>query len=149
MKRHQRRLVACGFWPLWTISIHCARDFDEVDNAYSFPGVVAGEIMILVGAVLYLRFKSPLRRTFGMVVFAFLGALVASTVTYLYWDTHSVNFATGESLLLEGPIPYADIWWKSVSDATVVTLFLLIPTLVFGFGIHLSKTIKEGLQKAT
>jgi hypothetical protein len=110
-------------------------NFDEMDNTYSFPGAMLGLVLILCGAVFYLRLKSPFWRTFSMILCASLGILAVMTTAHLYWETHSVNLATGESRLLEGPIPYASILAKAVRGTTNTTIFLLLPGIVKLLGL--------------
>lgn len=109
--------------------------FDEMDNRYSFPGALLGLVLILCGAVFYLRLKSSFWRTLSMILFACLGILAVQTTVHLYWDTHSVNLTTGDSRLLEGPIPYASILRKATRDALTTILFLLLPGIVKLLGL--------------
>lgn len=74
--------------------------------------------------------KAPFWRTFSLFAFVFLGILAVQVTSHFYWDTHSVNLATGESRLLEGPIPYGSILTKSIRGALVAVLFLLMPVAV-------------------
>ncbi len=101
--------------------------FDEMDNRFSFPGAVAGAILLLFGAFLYLRLKSPAWRTFNLITFAFLGILAVKAMVHLYWDTHSINIITNERHLLEGPVPYVSILGKAIRDSIGTVLFLLLP----------------------
>lgn len=104
--------------------------FDEIDNTYSFPGAVVATAFIVSGAFLYLRLKIPFWRTFSLFAFAFLGIFAVQGTSHFYWDTHYINPITGESRLLERPIPYGSILIKSIRSALVAVLFLLLPVAV-------------------
>ena len=124
--------------------------FDEMDNLYSFPGAVAGAILLLIGAFLYLRIKSPFWRTFGLVAFAFLGILTVKATVYFYWDTHSINIVTNERHLLNDSIPYASILVKAVRGALNTILFLLLPGIVvlLGYIKHFALSVINRLQRS-
>jgi len=123
---------------------------DEMDNAYSFPAAVGGAIFILTGAILYLRLKSRFWRTFSLFLFAYFGILVIMATSNFYWNTHSVNFTTGERRLLDGPVPYGSILAKAMGNAFIATLFLLLPVAVkfLGYIVHFVEGVTERLQRS-
>lgn len=118
---------------------------EEMDEMYSFPGAVAGAILLIIGAFLYLRLKSPPWRTISLIAFAFLGILAVKAIVHFYWDTHSINIVTNERRLLEGPVPYASILAKAFKDAIVASLFLLLPSVVklLGFIQHFGRNVTK------
>jgi hypothetical protein len=123
--------------------------FDEMDRTYSFPGAVAGLVLIMMGAFLYLRLKAPFWRTFSLFAFAFLGILAVQVASHMYWDTHSINIVTNERHLLEGPIPYKSILAKSIRGALTAVLFLLMPGIVkvLGHIQHFAQSVTKRLQR--
>ena len=100
---------------------------DEMEDIYSFPAAVAAVVFILAGAILYLRLKSPFWRTFSLFLFAYFGILVIMATSNYYWNTHDVNFITGERRLIDEPVPYGSILGKAIENALIAVLFLLLP----------------------
>lgn len=123
---------------------------DEMDDTYSFPAAVVAVIFILAGAILYLRLKSQFWRTFSLFLFAYFGILVIMASSNFYWNTHSVNFTTGERRLLEGPVPYGSILAKAIGNALIATLFLLLPVTVklLGYIGHFVQGLTKRLQRS-
>lgn len=124
---------------------------DEMDDTYSFTAAVVAVVFILAGAILYLRLKSQFWRTFSLFLFAYFGILAIMASSNIYWNTHSVNFTTGERRLLEGPIPYASILAKAIGNALIATLFLLLPFTVklLVFIGHFVQGVTERLQRSS
>jgi len=121
---------------------------DEMEDTYSFPAAVVAVVFILAGAILYLRLKSPFWRTFSLFLFAYLGILVVMAISNYYWDTHDVNFITGERRLIDEPVPYGNILGKAIGNALIAVLFLLLPITVklLGFIGHIVQDVTKRLQ---
>jgi hypothetical protein len=103
---------------------------DEMQHSYSFPPAVVAMIFILIGAFIYLRFPSRQFQLLGLLLNAFLANLALGIGSEFYWSTHSVNFATGQSTLLSGPVPWGSILLKSAFFSGIVILPLLSPILL-------------------
>jgi len=123
---------------------------DEMEDTYSFPAAVVAVVFILAGAILYLRLKSPFWRTFSLFLFAYFGILVVMATSNYYWDTHDVNFITGERRLIDEPIPYGSILGKAIGNALIAVLFLLLPIAakLLGYIGHFVQDVMKRLQQS-
>ncbi len=133
------RLVR-GVWQDWTrlvFGLYGLMPFmvliimDEVH--VSLPNLLAislGIILVVAGAFLYMRLPSQRSRALGLLGCAFLAGWVSAFGSELYWQTHSINFTTGEIRLLEGPLPLGSILPRSLLLAGFMLLVLLLPGLI-------------------
>lgn len=123
-------------WSLLAFSLYGLLPFtvfillDEINHATSFPLAIAAEVLLIVGAFLYMRLPTRGGRVLGLVACAAAAMMVVGIGAQLYWKTHYVNFSTGEEYLLPGPVPLGAILTRGILPAIAITLLLLSPGLI-------------------
>jgi hypothetical protein len=123
-------------WSLLAFSLYSLLPFsalimlDEMNHASSFPLALAAELVLIIGALMYMRLPNKLGRVVGLVVSAVIAMMVTGIGTQLYWKTHFVNFSTGEEFLLPGPVPLGPILVQGSIPAIAILLILLSPGLI-------------------
>jgi hypothetical protein len=102
---------------------------DEVNHTFGFPYLLAGEILLVVGASLYIVLRSTGARVAALAAATFLAAFSAGFGSHLFWARYTVNFATGATQIIENPVPLAGVLAQSWNPALVLTLLILSPVL--------------------
>jgi hypothetical protein len=100
---------------------------EEVDPSFAFWPQLAGVLLILLGAFLYLRLANPGLRYLVLLACAFLAVLIMSGGAGYFWHTHYVNFTTGESYMLADSVDWSPVLLGAFTQAGWAALFLLIP----------------------
>lgn len=103
---------------------------DEMEHTYTLWLTLAEALITLAGAALYLANPRKPYRIGFLLGGLFLAILVSMTGTNYYWDTHSVNYTTGEKTLLSGPAPWGHILSTAFLTAVVMTLILALTGVV-------------------
>jgi hypothetical protein len=120
--------LAFGFYGLLPMIAPILQD--EMEHTYTLWTTLAAALIALAGAALYLIYaRKPFRAAF-LLVALFLAIIVVMVGTNYYWETHSVNFSTGESTLLTGPVPWGQIALTAFYTAGTMTLILALTGVV-------------------
>ncbi len=96
---------------------------DEMDNAYTMGITLLCALIVLAGAVLYLRYGDRPYRALFLLGSVFVSILISTLNANWYWGTHDVDFSTGVRTALPGPAPWGKIITEALTTAGSVTLF--------------------------
>jgi hypothetical protein len=103
---------------------------DEVEISYVIPVLSASLIVLLAGALMYLTAGSTLGRMAALLSCAFLAVSASTAMNQVYWQTHLVNFGTGERRLLDVPLDVGRLILNTLSIAAYILVLLLLPGLL-------------------
>jgi hypothetical protein len=133
--------LARGIWQDWSlisfvlyggVGFLTFISMDEIDPGFRFWPTLLNALIIVVGAILYMRLPGAFGRVAGLVGCAVLAGILMVGLGDYYWQTHLVNFTTGESRLLDNPFDWNRMLTKTFGGAGILALFLLAPAVVGG-----------------
>jgi hypothetical protein len=131
--------LAQGIWQDWTglaFGLYTPLPFgvlifmDEIENGFRFWVSLPALIVIVVGGFLYLRFPARRLRFLWLPGSAFLALLVTIMAGNLYWQTHDINFTTGQYRLVNVPLRLDAALGPALGIAGGVALILFTPALI-------------------
>jgi hypothetical protein len=98
--------------------------FDEVDDRFVLPFMMALTLILAGGALTYLRSVRTWQRAIALLVGAVLARVVATVGTRVYWNAHPEPWMTGP------PTPWYDIVRASVTTSVLLLALLFTPALL-------------------
>jgi hypothetical protein len=110
-------LYALVPWVVWLA-------FDEIEDRYVLPFMIALTLILTGGALAYLRSTRALQRVTALLTATVLARVVATTGTKVYWNTHPQPWMTGS------PVPWHGIARASASAVLLLLAFLFAPALL-------------------
>ncbi len=122
------RWLAFGFYGLLPLVVFTF--LDEIDSTYRFWVVLPTMLVVLLGAFLYLRGRDARAGFIALMLCAFIAMLVMGIGCQYYWETHAMDFQTGERLLREGPLSYGRVLGLPLLWSATLSLLLLSPGLI-------------------
>ena len=123
-------------WEDWTLAAFSLFGFlpmvvfislDEVERSFAFWPKVAGILVILLGAFLYMRLARPGWRYVALLACAFFAVAIMSGGAGYYWNSHDVNLTTGKIYPLTTPVDWSGVLRQAATEASFVVVFLLFP----------------------
>ncbi len=108
--------------PWW---FHVSGVFDS-----TYGGRLPTMLVVLLGAFLYLRGRDARAGFIALMLCAFIAMLVMGIGCQYYWETHAMDFQTGERLLREGPLSYGRVLGLPLLWSATLSLLLLSPGLI-------------------
>ena len=100
---------------------------DEVEHAFAFWPKMAGTLLVILGAFLYMRLARPGLRYLVLLACTFTAVAVMSGGASYYWSTHDIDFTTGAILLVTTSVEWPGVLSTAASQASLVVLILLGP----------------------
>jgi len=98
--------------------------FDEVDDRFALPFTIALALILVGGALAYLRSTRAWQRATALLVGAALARAVATAGTRIYWNAHPEPGMTGL------PVRWYGIVGVSSTGVTLLLAFLFAPALL-------------------
>ena len=98
--------------------------FDEVEDRFALPFTIALALILVGGALVYLRSTRAWQRATALLVGAALARAVATAGTRIYWNAHPEPGMTGL------PVRWYGIVGVSSTGVTLLLAFLFAPALL-------------------
>ena len=100
---------------------------DEVERSFRFPPTLLAVVLVILGALGYMRLGKTWQRMAALLVCAGVSLVILLAAMDYFWRTHFMNFATGEVRVLDVAVDP----WSLISQAARITgpalLILLLP----------------------
>jgi hypothetical protein len=100
---------------------------DEVERSFRFPPTLLVVILVILGALGYMRLGKSWQRIGVLLVCAGLSIALMLAAADYFWQTHSMNFSTGESQVLDVTLDVRRLFNLSITGAVIALLVLLVP----------------------
>ena len=100
---------------------------DEVERSFRFPPILLAVALVILGALGYMRLGKIWQRMGVMLVCAVVSIVVMLAAADYFWQTHAVNFTTGESRVLDVAVDVERLFSRSITGAGLALLILLVP----------------------
>lgn len=134
--RPLRGLVA-GMWCDWTrvsfglfglLPFVALIAFDEVEHTYCFPLLVVVELILLVGAVAYMRATTSRRRVAALLASAVVAVVVTAVGSGVYWQAHDI--VGGRVVFAEANLRLVQLVPGVLAQLAVVVVVLFAPAVL-------------------
>ena len=125
-----------GIWNDWTrlsfglyglMLIATMITMDEVERSFRFPPTLLAVVLVIIGALGYMRLGKPWQRLAALLVCAALGIGILLAAGDYFWQTHAMNFSTGESRMLDVAVDYGRLTGRTAAGVGLTLLVLLVP----------------------
>jgi hypothetical protein len=125
--------LATNVWRDWTrlsfalyslVPILVWLAFDEVEDRFVLPFMIALTLILAGGALAYLRSARTWQRVTALLTGTVLARVVATTGTKVYWNTHPEPWMTGP------PVRWYEIVRASAAGGALLLAFLFAPALL-------------------
>ena len=100
---------------------------DEVERSFRFPPTLLAVGLAIIGALGYMRLGKPWQRLAALMVCAGLGVGIMLAAGDYFWQTHIMNFSTGESRVLDVAVDYGRLISRAAAGVGLSLLILLVP----------------------
>jgi hypothetical protein len=98
--------------------------FDEVEDRFVLPFMIALTLILAGGALAYLRSTRAWQRVTALLTGTVLARVVATTGSRVYWNTHPEPWMTGP------PVRWPDIVRASATGGALLVALLFAPALL-------------------
>lgn len=125
-----------GIWNDWTrlsfglyglLPLAIMVSMDEVERSFRFPPTLLAVVLMIIGALGYMRLGKTWQRLAALLVCAALSVGMMMAAGDYFWQTHIMNFSTGESRVLDVAVDYGRLTSRTASGVGLALLILLVP----------------------
>jgi hypothetical protein len=131
--------LAFGFYGLLPFGVMAS--FDEVENAFEFPYMLLSLVLLVGGALFYMRTQGEIKPFLGLVVAAAITAFIVLTAGSVYWQTHDINLMGR----IEPKAAQPDL--KSAAIESIPTTGFILGILLSPVWIGLLRTLIDMLRQ--
>ena len=100
---------------------------DEVERGFRFPPTLLAVVLVILGAWGYMRLGKSWQRMAALLACAAVSIVVMLAAADYFWQTHAMNFSTGESTVLDVAVDFGRLFGRAFNGAGIAVLILLVP----------------------
>jgi len=100
---------------------------DEVERSFRFPPTLLAVLLVILGAYGYMRLGKSWQRMAALLACAGVSIVVMLASADYFWQTHAMNFSTGESRVLDVAVNFERLFNRALNGVGIAVLILLVP----------------------